>query len=129
MREPHELVQHCRRRWWWSQAPFYDYHVNGVGWGNLVDTHPGMFNLAWVLAGGPTPRAVYTPYAATTLWVLEQSPGVIYKKQSLPDAALAMTLPQFWSWLSPQPHRNRGPYVATLRLQAMALACLRTGNA
>jgi hypothetical protein len=93
MKHPEELVQHCRRRWWWSPRPFWEYiDQGGRGWAKFVNIHPGMFNMAWQLSGASTPPADFSEYANTTAWVYTQGLRAMSGGTSLPD--MALSLPQ-----------------------------------
>lgn len=88
-----------------------------------------MFNLAWVMAGGPAPLSDYRQHAGSTLWVLEQSPGLIRKGVSAPDAALAMSLQQFKAWLPFARRSREDPMLALLRLSVSVVAAARVEGA
>lgn len=96
MNSPLELIQDCRRAWWWSSAPFWKYlDENGQGWANLVDNHPGMFNLVWLLSGRQSPPEVWSPYMQVTQWVVLEAPHVRVQGQPLLDLAFRLKLPEF----------------------------------
>lgn len=95
---PKERVDHlCRRQWWWSPAPFWQY-VNGAGqgWGNFIEIHPGSFNLAWLAAGGPKPLVDYTPHAREIRWVLTEAHHIPVGHKTLADWAFEQGLPAFY---------------------------------
>lgn len=89
------VTEHFRREWWWSQVPFWQYLSNGAGWANLVDKHPGMFNLAWALSGGQLPPQHYQEWATTTAWVLTESGHMPMKGRTVADAAFYLPLQDF----------------------------------
>jgi hypothetical protein len=100
MKRPEELVQHCRRRWWWSPRPFWEYiDFNGRGWGCFVDLHPGKFNLAWRLSGAGAPPVDFQGHNKTTAWVLVNSDKIKLDGRSLPDLALDLRQADFTSYL------------------------------
>ena len=88
------------RRWWWSKQPFWQYlDADSRGWANLIDRHPGLFNLAWVMAGVSSPPKDYAPYAATVTWVFTEAMYIPMKGKTMADWALDLSLPDFRSAL------------------------------
>lgn len=78
-------------KWWWSEQPFYCYNnERGQGWGHLVDRHPGMFNLAWAMAGGVPPPEEYMPYAERTGWVLSEAAYIPMAGKTMADWAFIL---------------------------------------
>lgn len=96
MKTPIELVQDCRRSWWWSPLPFWRYiDSHGQGWGTLVDTHPGMFNLAWMLSGVSRAPESWQTHTETTQWVVLASPKVWISRQPMLDLAFRLNMQDF----------------------------------
>ena len=93
---PVDFVQHCRRRWWWSSQPFWSYlDSDGRGWANLVDTHPGMFNLLWLAAGEPEGVPSIGKHAATAQWAFVVAPNITVSGEPLTDLAFRVSLDEF----------------------------------
>lgn len=96
MNDPMDLIQHCRRRWWWSQLPFWAYlDGNGDGWANLVDTHPGMFNLTWLAAGEPAGVLPYGIRPLAAQWAFVTAPHITVGGEPLTDLAFRVNLEEF----------------------------------
>lgn len=84
------------RRWWWSKQPFWKYlDSRQVGWANLVDRHPGLFNLAWCMAGVNAPPKEYEPYSAKVTWVFTEAMYIPMAGKTMADWALKLELPAF----------------------------------
>lgn len=96
MNTPTEFLQHLRRRWWWSEEPYWKYlDPSSRGWANLVDQHPGLFNLAWLMAAAPGVPTDFAPYAATTQWVYEKGMHTHCGTKNLADLAFTHNLHDF----------------------------------
>lgn len=93
LRSPKEIYL---PEWWWSPVPFYRYinHV-GVGWGTLVDRHPGMFNLAWAMSGVQMPPQSYLEYAPSVVWVFTESGYIPMAGKTMADWAFYLARPDF----------------------------------
>lgn len=84
------------RRWWWSQVPYWKYvDRERCGWGRLVDKHPGLFNLAWVMSGGVLPPTDYMPFAADIQWVFSEAFYMPMAERTVADWAFTATLEDF----------------------------------
>lgn len=105
------VTQHFRRQWWWSQVPFWLYVHQGHGWANLVDAHPGMFNLAWALSGGQPPQTNYQAWASTTAWVLTESAHMPMKGCTVADAAFYLPIQEFTKRLLDDPLVRRWKFL------------------
>ena len=91
-----ELIQHCRRRWWWSKEPYWKYlDAQSRGWANLVDVHPGMFNIVWLMSDSVGVPTDFTPYAPTVQWVMCKTTFTKVNGAALADLALQHTLKDF----------------------------------
>lgn len=84
------------RQWWWSKQPFWQYlDADRRGWANLVDKHPGLFNLAWAMAGAIEPPHDYTAHSAAVTWVFTEATYIPMKGRTMADWALSLSLPGF----------------------------------
>jgi len=83
-------------KWWWSPVPFYKYvSHDGIGWGTLVDRHPGMFNLAWAMSGEHMPPDDYQGYASKIIWVFCESNYIPMAGKTMADWAFYLDQAQF----------------------------------
>lgn len=91
-----EFLQHIRRRWWWSEEPFWKYLDTGQrGWANLVDDHPGLFNLAWLMAEVSRVPTDFFLYSTTTQWVFENGQAIKCQGETLADLAFKYSMYDF----------------------------------
>lgn len=89
------------RRWWWSKQPFWQYlDADFRGWANLVDKHPGLFNLAWAMAGVSAPPKDYVPYSASITWVFTEAMYIPLKGKAMADWAFTLELEEFTALLA-----------------------------
>lgn len=84
------------RRWWWSAQPFWKYLDSDLrGWANLVDRHPGLFNLAWCMSGVTSPPAAYEPFAASVGWVFNEAAYIPMDGKTVADWAFILNRADF----------------------------------
>lgn len=82
--------------WWWSPLPFYKYiNADGVGWGTMVDRHPGMFNLAWAMSGERGPPEDYRGHTSKIIWVFTESSYIPMADKTMADWAFYLSQPAF----------------------------------
>lgn len=102
---PYDPVADARREWWWSPQPFWKYTAGGSGWSGLVDKHPGMFNLAWVMSGVHQPPKDYRDFAPRLVWVYTESGHIPMLHGTMADMAFKLDLPSFLICLKAEKHR------------------------
>lgn len=95
MHTPQEFIQHIRRRWWWSEEPYWKYLQDGRGWANAVDTHPGIFNLIWLHSGVRGVPQSFVPYAASAAWAMDNGLKIKCVGVTLADMAFKLDLVTF----------------------------------
>ena len=84
------------RQWWWSPVPFWEYlGPEGQGWANVIDTHPGCFNLVWASSGVQRPPQDYQQYAPRVVWALTEAPHIPMMGKTMADWAFYLTAPAF----------------------------------
>lgn len=84
------------RKWWWSPVPFWEYtDSEHRGWAHMVDKHPGLFNLAWVMSGVQKPPQDYTVYAPKVRWVFNEAMYIPMYERKMADWALDVNLKDF----------------------------------
>ena len=96
VKQPFELVQDCRRSWWWSAQPFWHYiNAEGDGWGTMVDKHPGAFNLAWAMSGVTLPPADCRDYTSRVVWAYTEAIHIPMAGKTMADWSFWLGLYDF----------------------------------